>query len=324
VARLVRLDGPQSIRSPVAAVGTFDGVHSGHEAVLEAVRSSAAARSGTSVAITFDPHPRRVINPETAPGVLTTLTEKRWRMQARGIDVLGVVPFTQELRQLSPETFVQTFLGERLHVETVVVGYDHEFGRDRSGNLDTMRKLGERFGFDVVSVPPTRVDGDPISSTRIRELISAGDVRSASRLLGGFYPIAGTVEAGEKRGRELGFPTANLRLEDPAKVVPPNGVYAIRAYVVDDAATPDGFSAAEGVVNIGIRPTFNGRSKHIEAHLLDFEGDLYGKTLLLELVERIRDEQAFDNANQLKHKIEQDVAAAREILACEAVTQIRR
>ena len=323
--QVIRLDSPQKLKAPAVAVGTFDGMHAGHSAVLEVVRETAASRAGVSVAVTFHPHPRQVLQPDAAPGVLTTLSEKEWRANALGIDVLAVVSFDAALRRLTPEQFVRDFLVERLGAETVVVGYDHEFGKDRSGNLETMQRLGDELGFNVLSVAPTLVDGAPISSTRIRSLIGEGDLMGAARLLDCFYPVAGKVVAGDRRGRELGFPTANVEIDDRHKVLPPHGVYAARAHLPEPKSlyeSPGG--SHDAVVNIGVRPTFAGKGERVEAHLLDFQGDLYGSTVVLELINHIRGEQAFAGPEPLKHQIGQDIAAAREILTRDVVTQIRR
>ncbi len=299
------LEEALGISNAVVTVGTFDGVHRGHRAVLEAVVSIARARSGTAVAITFDPHPRAVIHPGDPPVVLTSLDEKRRRLSDAGIDLLAVIPFTRQVQTLSPEAFVSTYLVEYLGAELVVLGYDHGFGKGRSGGLETMRALGERFGFEVTLVPPVMVGDCPVSSSRLRDLIGSGRIDEAHALLGGGYPISGRVASGEGRGRQLGFPTANLTLDDSMKLLPPNGVYAARVFI------PETYAA---VLNLGVRPTFNGKNRLLEAHLLDFNGDLYGRRIYLELVGRLRDERRFRNSEALVSQIQRDGQRAREIV----------
>jgi riboflavin kinase/FMN adenylyltransferase len=285
--------------------------------VVGAVLREAEARSGTSVVVTFDPHPQTVIAPERPPQILTTLQEKAMRVEALGVDVLAVVPFTTELRSLSPEAFVREYLVGRLGMAAAVVGYDHGFGRDRSGGLETVERLGREYGFAVHSMPPIIVEDEPVSSTRIRRALLDGDLGRATRLLGSGYPIAGRVVEGDGRGRELGFPTANLEVEESGKLLPPDGVYA--GWVRRSEA-----SSTAAVVNLGCRPTFNGRHRSIEAHLLDFSGELYGEALVVELVERIRDERKFESPAALMDQIQSDCQTASDVLSDEEKTLVRR
>ncbi len=315
--RTVTLDMSLELPTPVVTVGQCDGVHLGHASVLEAVRTEAEARTGTGVVVTFDPHPRTVIDPAQPPAVLTSLEEKVRRIEPLGIDLLAVVAFTPALRDLSPEAFVREYLVRRLRARVVVLGYDHGFGKDRSGGLDTMQALGEACGFEVRSIPPVLVDGDPVSSTRIRRFVAEGDLEGAGRLLGSGYPVVGRVVRGDGRGRQLGFPTANLLTDDPGKLLPPDGVYAAWVY-------PAPGERYGGVLNLGYRPTFNGRTRTLEAHILDFEGDLYNQTLGLELVQRIRGEQRFENPAALVAQIHRDRETARDALSQVDVTLLRR
>ena len=313
--RQIALDSPGKLSDSVVAVGTFDGVHEGHVAVLNRVRVRAMARSVPSVAITFDPHPLCVIAPERAPHVLTSLAEKVWRVSRLGMDVLGVIQFTAEVRELGPATFVERYLVDMLGVREIVVGYDHGFGKDRSGNLDTVQRLGAQFSFDVVREPPTIQEGGPVSSTRIRSCVTAGDFEGARRLLGGGYPVSGRVVSGDGRGRHLGFPTANVLSEEPGKLMPPEGVYAAWAFV------PQRHLA---VVNLGNRPTFNGQSVSLEAHLIDFDGDLYDRTVIIEFEQRIRGERRFEGPQALMDQIQRDCSDARTILSKQESTLLRR
>lgn len=306
------LEQTLELEDPVVTVGTFDGVHVGHRSVLEAVVAMARERSGSAVAVTFDPHPRAVIHPQDPPVVLTSMDEKRRRLQDAGIDVLAVIPFTRRVQKLSPEAFVSTYLVNYLGARVVVLGYDHGFGRGRSGDPETMRALGRRFGFDVTVVPPTMAGSVPVSSSRIRDLIREGRVDETRGMLGGGYPVSGRVAPGDGRGRELGYPTANIVPDDALKLMPPDGVYAAKASV------PEPYGA---VVNLGVRPTFNGRSRLLEAHLLDFSGDLYGRRISLELVERLRGERRFPNPEALITQIHKDGQRARGILGQDSVHQ---
>ena len=311
--RVITLVEPLNLPNPAVTVGTFDGVHQGHRAVLEAVEREASAREGTSVAVTFDPHPRQVIDGVGAPAILTTLAEKVWRMESLGLDVLAVVPFTHEIRQLSPGDFVSRFLVDKLNAQAVILGYDHGFGKNREGDLDTMVGLGDRFGFSVASVPPTLIDKEPVSSTRIRASIASGDLEVATGLIGSGYPLIGRVVKGEGQGKKLGFPTANLVFDDPVKLLPPVGVYAARVFLSKWYLA---------VLNFGNRPTFNGAGPTFEVHVLDFEDDLYGELVKLEICYRIRDEQKFSSLEALVEQIGVDIETTRQILS--ETTLLRR
>jgi riboflavin kinase/FMN adenylyltransferase len=302
------LEQTLDLSSAVVTVGTFDGVHRGHRAVIEVVVAMARARSGTAVAVTFDPHPRAVIHPDDPPVVLTSMDEKRRRLEDAGLDVLAVIPFTRQVQMLGPEAFVSTYLVEYLDAKVVVLGYDHGFGKGRSGDPETMRALGDRFGFEVSIVSPVMVGDCPVSSSRLRELVRKGKIDEAREMLGGGYPVSGSVTPGDGRGRQLGYPTANIVPDDSMKLLPPDGVYAARAFV------PEHYAA---VINLGVRPTFNGKHRMLEAHLLDFNGDLYGRRISLELVDRLRGERRFRNSEALISQIHRDGQRARDILGQE-------
>lgn len=302
----IRLDSPQDLSQTAVTVGTFDGLHIGHRAVVERLRSAADAIDGVSVVVTFDPHPRTVISPESAPKLLTTLEERSDAFDRMGVDVLAVVPFTTELRALSPEQFVDQYLVSYLNVETIVVGYDHGFGKDRSGDIETIQKLADARDFNVVSLPPTLLDGEPVSSTRVRGHVDLGEMEAAARLLGDGYPVSGIVERGDGRGRTIGFPTANLRLE-AEKLLPPDGVYAgwVRGRNDNDR---------RAVVNLGTRPTFESQHRQFEVHILDHKEDLYGERLTVDLSTWLRAEQKFENVEALKSQINADIEEARRRL----------
>lgn len=291
---------------PVVTVGTFDGVHLGHATVIQSVLLQAQELNGTSVVLTFDPHPRQYIDGKNAPGLLTTLSEKCARFEALGVDVLVIIPFDDALRQLTPEAFVRRYLFEWLSAQHVVVGYDHGFGKDRQGGFKTMASLGEQLGFGVTSVEPSLVGGEPISSTRIRKAIEAGEFKEAVTLLGGQFPVWGIVDKGDGRGCGLGFPTANVSFNQAEKLSPPTGVYAAWVHLGSPKAA---------VVNFGKRPTFGGDQWVFEVHILDFEGDLYGQTLKVELAHHIRDEIKFENKEALVVQINKDINTAKQFLS---------
>jgi riboflavin kinase/FMN adenylyltransferase len=301
----ILLERPQRQHQAVVTVGSFDGLHIGHRAVVDRVKEIAGLRDGTSIVVTFDPHPRQVIVPDSAPKLLTSLAEKSAVLGRAGVDLLAVVPFTKDLRKLGAEAFVDRYLVDFLSAETVVVGYDHGFGRDRAGNLDTIQGIAKKRGFDVVAVPPTLLDGEPASSTRVRAHIEAGELDEAVRILGSGYPILGSVEEGDRRGRTIGFPTANLALPS-SKLLPPDGVYA--GWVQEEAR------AYMAVANLGTRPTFNGTDRKFEVHLLDYEGDLYGRDVEIAINTRLRAEQKFDGLEVMKSQINKDIVEARRRL----------
>lgn len=292
--------------NPVVTVGTFDGVHIGHAAVIQSVICKAAECAGTPLVLTFDPHPRKFIDGIHAPGLLTTLPEKKDRFEALGLENLAVVPFDDALRQLTPERFVEHYLVSWLHTKHVVVGYDHGFGKDRQGGFETMQKMGAIHGFEVSSVPPNQNGSEPISSTRIRQALQDNRFSEAIELLGRGYPVWGVVEKGDGRGTGLGFPTANVCFDPKEKLSPPEGVYAARVYL--DREFP-------AVVNFGRRPTFQGHQWAFEVHILGFSGDLYGQELRVDLVAQIRAERKFENQEALVAQIKLDVSKAEQMLS---------
>ncbi len=290
----------------VATVGTFDGIHRGHRAVLgEVVRRSRAA-GRLSVLVTFDPHPLEVVNPTAAPPLLTLPEEKRALVAALGIERVEVIAFTPALARLVPEDFVRDVLRAQFGMEELVLGYDHGFGRGRSGDVELVRRLGREDGFAVEVVPAVTDSGQPISSSLIRTAVAHGDLPSAARGLGRPYSLRGTVERGAGRGRTIGVPTINLTSPDPRKLLPPDGVYAVRVQL------PEG--SVGGMMNQGARPTFGVHARGLEIHLFDYEGDLYGATVTVEWVDRLRDTQTFPSRQALVDQIERDAVAARSIL----------
>lgn len=292
----------------VLTLGNFDGVHLGHQAILHRAVEEARARAARTVALTFEPHPIAVLAPDRAPPILQPLHDRLAMLRELGLDLCVVQRFTRGFAALTPEQFVEEFLVRHLELVHVVVGHNVRFGRNRAGSVQTLQALGARLGFEVDVVGPVEVDGRQVSSTRLREVVQAGDMRQARRLIGRPYTLRGRVVLGERRGRTLGFPTANLHPR-PRLLLPPDGVYAVSA-AIDGRRVP-------GVLNIGIRPTFGGARRTVEAHFLDFAGDLYRRWLVVEFIERLRGESAFAGPEALKAAIAADVARARRVLAAE-------
>jgi riboflavin kinase/FMN adenylyltransferase len=299
---------PADGRGSVVTVGTFDGVHRGHQSVLEEIRRRAAAAHGRSVLVTFDPHPLRVVRPDVAPRLLTTPAEKKAALAATGIDVVVFLSFTPELSRLSPREFVEQVLVARIGVTELVIGYDHGFGQGRAGDAGTLKKVGQELGFKVDVVAPVEEAGETISSSRIREAVERGDLASAHAWLGRPYSLLGRVVRGDGRGRTLGFPTANLRVEDSDKLLPGPGIYAALVSTPEHRSIP-------GALHLGPRPTFPGASPSIEVHLLDWSDDLYDREVQVDFIDRIRGVMAFDSPAALVDQMHRDVAAVRVRLA---------
>lgn len=290
----------------VVTVGTFDGVHRGHWEVLLEIRRRALATGYRSVLLTFDPHPLRIVRPGQAPPLLTTPVEKKEILAESGLDYAVFLAFTPELSRYEPRRFVTEVLVGRLGVQELVIGHDHGFGRGRSGDAETLRQIGQELGFGVDVVPPVMVNGQPISSSAIRAALQAGDAPAAARSLGRPYSVRGLVVRGDGRGRQLGFPTANLAVASSEKLIPAAGIYAIRGI------TRAG--SFGGALHLGPRPTFVGSPPTIELHLLGFDGDLYGEEIRVDFVRRLRDVRPFDSVAALVAQMREDVEDARRVL----------
>jgi riboflavin kinase/FMN adenylyltransferase len=288
--------GPSAV-----ALGTFDGVHLGHRAILGTALARAREVGIEAVACTFDPHPMEVLQPDRAPRPITALDERLRLIGETGVDAVVVLSFTRELAAIEPEAFVKDVLLDRLHAREIVVGYNHRFGRGARGDARLLEELAGRLGFRAHVVPPMTVDGEAVSSTGIRAALQRGDVAAAARGLGRPYAITGTVTSGAGRGRTLGFPTANIAASGAVLVA--RGVYRGRVAVDREEHA--------AVVNVGVRPTFAETVLAVEAHLLDFSGDLYGRSVRLDFLDRLRDEMRFASVDDLKAQIARDVAAAR-------------
>lgn len=294
-------------RPRAMTIGVYDGVHLGHRHVLEVLRELAGERSLAEVGVvTFDPHPLRVVAPERAPLMLTTVEQRLELLADLGIDLTAVIRFDDAMRRRTPASFVGEVLGGVLGARLVAVGEDFRFGRDRTGNVASLHELGDVHGFETRVVPLVGAER-PVSSTAIRAMITGGDVVQAAAALARPHEVPGTVIPGDGRGRSIGFPTANLDVPEDL-VIPAGGVYAVRA-------APPGEPFVDGVANIGVRPTFGGTRQLVEVHLLDTDRDLYGRRLRVRFVDRIRDERRFESVELLVAQIRRDVDAARELLA---------
>ena len=300
---LTELESP--IKNPVLTIGNFDGVHRGHLALFDKVKTLARDIQGQSVVMTFEPHPIKVVKPGNGPPLITPAEQKLKLIAEAGIDVILCLPFNTEFAAISAKDFVNELLVKKIGVKEIVVGYDYSFGAGRQGNIDFLRKMGEELGFKVHVVEPIHLNDTLVSSTSIRNLVKEGNLSEAKRLLGRNYQITGIVKIGMGRGGKiLGFPTANLIPVD--ELIPKKGVYAVKAYIYD--------KEYNGVCNIGVNPTFGGTALSIETHVLDFSGDIVGEKFTIKFISRLRDEKTFNSKDELAAQIEKDVVKAREIL----------
>ncbi|HVO27934.1 MAG TPA: bifunctional riboflavin kinase/FAD synthetase [Candidatus Margulisiibacteriota bacterium] len=291
-------------RAPALTLGNFDGVHRGHQEILRRLVTTAHTAGSDAVALTFHPHPAAVLAPDRAPRLITDWRTRVEHIAALGVDAIIVQRFTPAFSQISADDFVRRFLVSGLGVRTVVVGHRVSFGHHRTGNAETLQRLGHECGFGVEVVGPIEVDNILVSSSAVRDAISGGNLSRALRLLGHLPSIAGRVVHGRHRGRQLGFPTANLRVHGLA--LPPDGVYAVRARLDN--------STQLGVANLGLRPTFAEHERSLEVHLLDFDGDLYGKRVEVDFVHQLRGEMKFPGPDALMAAIARDIAEARRVL----------
>ena len=304
---------PDGLTSSVVTLGNFDGVHLGHRELFRSLVKTARQLNCPSIVYTFNPHPLKFLAPEKAPLLLNTPAEKQRLIAASHVDYLIETPFTTDFAKMSPEIFVTDILLEKLKIKALIVGYDYAFGKGRRGDTDFLKACGEKYGFHVEVLQPVGDDGLPYSSTRIRQMVAAGDVSDVVRLLGRQYNLEGVVVHGDQRGRTLGFPTANLETEK--EQLPAPGVYAVKVR--------HNLQEYGGVVNIGRRPTFDVEGSTIEVYLLDFTGELYGQKLRIYFVERLRDERKFTSVEALVATIEMDVVRARQILQTVQIVQFR-
>jgi riboflavin kinase/FMN adenylyltransferase len=301
ISELSRLPGPLFL-----AIGVFDGVHRGHQAVISTSAKHAQAAAGTPVVVTFDPHPEKILRPEAAPHLLTATRHKIGLIREVGVDHLLIITFDKQFAATEPEEFVQQLAKHSKPLREICVGHEWSFGKNRRGNLELLKKLGAEFDFEVVGIPPVSVNGQPVSSTTIRKAIEEGDLPKAAAMLGREYTILGTVVRGDNLGKKIGFPTANLSAHN--EQFPPNGVYLARA-TLDGMVYP-------GVVNLGYRPTVSSEKQRVlEIHLFDFARDIYGNDLEVHFIRYLRPEKKFETVEALARQIEADVKQARQLSA---------
>lgn len=287
------------VQNAVVTTGTFDGVHKGHQQIVDRLKKTAQSINGETVLLTFFPHPRLVLFPDDNElKLLNTQEEKIALLKKVGIDHLIVQQFTKEFSRISSLDFVRNILSSQLQTKRLVIGYDHRFGRNREGFFEHLKEFGHMYGFEVEEIPAQEVDEVTVSSTKIRNALIEGDIKKANHFLGYNYMLTGTVIKGNQLGRTIGFPTANIAIEEKYKLIPQNGVYVAKATVENHSLN--------GMVNIGVRPTVNGKNLTVEINLFDFDGDIYGKKLQIELIDKLRNEIKFENLEQLKEQLVTD------------------
>ncbi|WP_375586479.1 bifunctional riboflavin kinase/FAD synthetase [Cyclobacterium xiamenense] len=293
------LEDVPKINRPVVTIGTFDGVHLGHQKILERITRIAGSSGGETVLITFWPHPRMVLFPEEhGVRLLNTFDEKTRLLASFGVDHLVRIPFTRAFSEMPSEDFIRSVLVEKIQTSILVIGYDHRFGKDREGSFAHLKARQAEYNFELEEIPREDIDNVGISSTKIREALEAGDITSANEFLGRAYTLEGTVVEGDKIGRTIGFPTANIQVAEPDKLIPMDGAYIVQVRL--------GNKLLDGILNIGKRPTVSGGTKKIEVNLLDFDGILYGESLEVAFLEFLRPEKKFGNLDELKEQLEKD------------------
>jgi riboflavin kinase / FMN adenylyltransferase len=301
------LDALPPFTNAVVTVGTFDGVHLGHQLILSKVVQEARNRNGESILVTFDPHPRQLLFPTQPLGIITPLNEKAELVHSTGIDHIVVVPFTQAFAALTAEEYVQQFIWARLRPACIVIGYDHKFGHDRAGDIQLLRDYSGTLGFEIVEIPPRLIEEAAISSTRVRNAVLTGEVAEASKMLGRAYSCCGIVVHGKQLGRTIGYPTANILPLHKEQIIPGVGIYAV-------LITVEG-SEYMGMMSIGYNPTVSSDCTiKMEVHIFDFSHDIYGASISISFVDKIRDEVKFEGLDQLKEQLHRDAVATHAIL----------
>ena len=318
--RMIRFIAGNRPAGPTAVtVGSFDGVHHGHRAIMERLKKAGASENLETVVLSFDPHPAAVLRGHHPP-MLASIEERARRCVAAGVDAFAVIEFDRDVSELDPTAYVERILLDELDMKVIVVGHDHRFGRDAGGDENLLRSMGADRGFRVEAVDPVMMDGEPVSSSRIRRLLLEGHVEKAAECLGRRYAVRGTVVHGDARGRKIGFPTANIEPIHEQRLIPANGVYAV--YVTGEVLASEPLhgehqehpSRYGGMMNVGVRPTFEGNGRHAEVYLFDFDGDLYGHELRVEFARRIRDEVKFDSVEALVAQLKDDEVRCRAAL----------
>ena len=297
----------KSAKNSAITIGTFDGVHSGHQVIINKLIAAAKKINGESILLTFFPHPRMVLYPDdTELRLLNTITEKTEMLAKTGIDHLIIHPFSKKFSRLSSTEFVRNILANQLNVSTLIIGFDHHFGKNREGSYEQLNELAPLYDFNVEEIPAQEIQKINISSTKIRNSLNCGEINAANQFLGYHYFIKGTVVEGNKMGREIGFPTANIKVDEWYKLVPANGVYAVKVNLKG--------TTYNGMLNIGSRPTINGTDVTIEVNIFNFDEDIYNKEIQIEFYERIRNEEKFNHLSDLKTQLQLDKQHALQIL----------
>ncbi|TXG36964.1 bifunctional riboflavin kinase/FAD synthetase [Seonamhaeicola maritimus] len=297
----------ESIGASVVTIGTFDGVHIGHQKIISRLVNCGRQENLKSVILTFFPHPRMVLQKDANIKLINTIKERRGILKSLGLDYLVVQEFTKEFSRLSAEDFVREILINKLNAKKVIIGYDHRFGRNRNADIEDLKKFGEVYGFEVEEISAQDIDDVAVSSTKIRNALKEGDVTKANAYLGYNFMLSGTVTKGKGLGRQLDYPTANIQIEEDYKLIPKQGAYIVKSTVE--------YSNVYGMMNIGMNPTVNGSKETIEVHFFNFNKDIYNKTIQIELLKRIRDEEKFESVDALKDQLARDKEMALTYIA---------
>ena len=296
----------ESSQKTIVTIGTFDGIHIGHQKILKKLIKTAKKRKEKSVLLTFFPHPRMVLQKNVAIELLNTIDEKSKLLEEIGLDYLIIHPFSKEFSRLTALDFVRDVLVNQLNTSKLIIGYDHHFGKNREGNIDQLREYSTMYDFEVEEIPAQDIDNVSVSSTKIRNALLTGHLKTANKYLGYHYTITGVVVNGKKIGGQIGFPTANIHVEENYKLIPKTGVYVIKSFINNRVHF--------GMMNIGYRPTLDGKHQTIEAHFFDLHQDLYGKTLTIEFLYFLRDEQKFNSVDELILQLKNDKLSAQLFL----------
>lgn len=295
------------VKNAVVTIGTFDGVHLGHRKIISRITELAKDIGGESVILTFFPHPRMILHPEDQDiRMINTIPEKAGLLEQLGVDHLIITPFTRDFSNQSPEEYIKNILVDKIGTKKIVIGYDHRFGKDRQGGLKELQQLSPVYGYDVIEIPEQDIHDVAVSSTRIRKALLNDEIELANEFLGYPFFITGKVNRGDQIGRTIGYPTANILIEETYKLIPSDGIFAVKVYV-------DG-EAHKGMGYIGHRPTINGMTRNIEVNILDFNRDIYSQPIKMELLHFVRGDMKFDSLEQLKAQIDRDKEAVKNLL----------
>lgn len=295
----------EPLKDSVITIGTFDGVHLGHRKIIQRLVNSARSQQLVPTVFTFFPHPRMILQPEVAPKQIQTVEEKAHLMEILGVEQLVIQPFDRKFADLPAENFVQQILVEKLRVKKIIVGYDHRFGKNRTADIHDLQHFGEKYGFEVEEISAQEIDDVKVSSTKIRQALADGDIKQANVYLQSSFTLSGKVIHGQKLGKRINFPTANILISESYKLIPKIGVYAVESIIEGKKMF--------GMMNIGKNPTIEGKGDSVEVHFFDFQGDLYGKVITLHLIDYIREEQKFSSVEALRMQLEKDEKVVREI-----------